>query len=63
MAGSTGRPATQADWRERIDRENEHLGIHGVVLVFTIDPFAQRRFATPVEPTLSVQSPLLRASV
>jgi len=25
-----------------------------VVLVFTIDPIAQRRFATPVEPTLSV---------
>ena len=30
---------------------------------FTIDPIAQRRFATPVEPGVSVCSLLLRCSV
>jgi len=47
--GSTGRPAQQADERDRIDRENEHLRIRRVI-VFTFDPIAPRRFATPVEP-------------
>src|SRR5436190_15052550 len=54
-AGSTGRPAQQADERDWIDRENEHLRIRRV-LVFTFDPIAPRRFATPVEPSPSVQS-------
>ena len=49
-AGSTGRPATQADWRDRIERENERDPMTADVFVFTIDPIAQRRFATPVEP-------------
>jgi len=55
-AGSTGRPAQQADERNRVERENEHLRIRRV-LVFTFDPIAPRRFATPVEPSSSVQSP------
>ena len=54
-AGSTG-AAQQADERDRIDRENEHLSIRRV-LVFAVDPVAPRRFATPVEPSPSVQSP------
>ena len=40
---------------------NEHLSIHQG-LVFTIDPIAPRRFATPVEPALR-EPPLLRGSV
>jgi hypothetical protein len=54
--GSTGRPAQQADERDPIDRENEHLRIRRVI-VFTFDPIAPRRFATPVEPAQPVQSP------
>jgi hypothetical protein len=54
--GSTGRPAQQADERDRIDRENEHLRIRRV-LVFTFDPIAPRRFATPSNPHSPVQSP------
>jgi hypothetical protein len=39
----------QADWRDGIDRENEHP-MNSEVFAFLIDPIAQRRFARPVEP-------------
>jgi len=45
---STGRPAPQADWRDRIDRK-KRAPPNSAVFVFSIDPIAQRRFATPVE--------------
>ena len=60
--GSTGRPASQADERDRIDRENEHHRIHQV-LVFTIDPIARVASRRPSNPCRSVQPPLLRCSV
>ena len=42
--------------------KNEHPRIARCSF-FAIDPIAQRRFATPVEPPQSVQPPLLRVSV
>jgi len=38
LCGFDGR--REATLRDRIDRENEHVGSHRVVLVFTFDPIA-----------------------
>jgi hypothetical protein len=53
VAGSTGRPAKQADRHGQIDRGNEHRNADRV-LVSVIDLSVQRRCATPVEPAASV---------